>query len=130
MPGDLDRSVLLAHYRAGNDRFAHQLDRPIFPEEAIALAESWKSDPRPWARRQLLDYLERPFDKPGHEPLVKRLFKHAEAQHDDVLIAAFAVAFDRSVRRFRRVKWVWSAETRESSQIEALVVPRRRLRST
>ena len=38
-----------------------------------AFAEKWKRDPRPWAREQIIAYLELPFDRPGHQPVVKRL---------------------------------------------------------
>src|SRR5262245_35005431 len=114
MASSLDSSLLLAHFRAGDDRFAAELRRCAFPEDLHQLAELWKTDARPWARRQLIDYLDLPFDRPGHEPMIKRLFKHAEARADDVLVAIFTVAFDRSVRRFRRVRWHWSYETRES----------------
>src|SRR5215470_17667448 len=111
MASQLENSLLLAHFRAGDDRFSGELRRCALPEDLAALAELWKTDPRPWARRQLIEYLDQPFNCPGHEPLIKRLFKHAEARADDVLMAAFAVAFDRSVRRFRRIRWRWSYET-------------------
>lgn len=66
-----------------------------------AFAERWFADRRPEARRLLLDYLDRPLNAFRHEALVKRLFKRAEAAGDDALMAAFLVAFDRSVRRAR-----------------------------
>lgn len=71
-------------------------------EAFTAFADEWKTDQRPWARQQLFDYLRLPLNKPGHQGLVKRLFKHAEAQQDDALMGAFLVAFDRLIRRVIR----------------------------
>src|SRR5262245_43793187 len=48
------------------------------PKYLAGLADRWKQDPRPWAREQIFKYLEMPLNRPGHHPLVKRLFKHAE----------------------------------------------------
>ena len=73
------------------------------PKYLAGLADRWKQDPRPWAREQIFKYLAMPMDRPGHHPVVKRLFKHAEAKADDELMAAFLVAFDRLVRRQRRL---------------------------
>ena len=60
-------------------------------------------------RRLLLAYLDRPMNAFRHEPLVKRLFKQAEAAGDDEVMAEFLVMFDRSVRREQRrrvhVEW-------------------------
>jgi hypothetical protein len=44
-------------------------------------------------------YLARPLNAFRHEPLVKRLFKFAEKDGDDELMAHFLVAFDRCIRR-------------------------------
>jgi hypothetical protein len=65
-------------------------------------AERWYSNPSPAARRLLLAYLESPLNAPRHEPLIKRLFKRAEAANDDSAMARFLVAFDRSLRRVER----------------------------
>ena len=69
------------------------------PQRCAPIADRWRIDPRPWARQQLLNYLRLPFDQPGHQPVVKRLFKHAESKGDDEVMAAFLVAFDLLVRR-------------------------------
>ena len=63
----------------------------------------------------------------GHETVVKRLFKHAEERDDDELMAAFAVAFDRLVRRMRKTKYHYDWQTRASWQEERLVSPRNTL---
>ena len=59
----------------------------------------WHADKRPASRRLLLDYLDRPLNAFRHEPLIKRLFKLAEAAGDDELMARFLILFDRSIRR-------------------------------
>ncbi len=88
-----------------------------------ALADRWKLDPRPWAREQVIAYLALPMDRPGHHPLVKRLFKHAEAQRDDELMAHFLVAFDRLIRRRRRMAYRFDWQTRSSWREETLYSP-------
>jgi hypothetical protein len=89
-----------------------------------ALADRWKKDPRPWAREQLLAYLALPFNCPGHQPVVKHLFKHAEEIGDHELMVAFLVAFDRLVRREIRTKRHWDFRARTSYEEERLVTPR------
>jgi len=117
-------SILLdEHFFRGDDRFLDELRMVHAPKRLAALAERWKKDPRPWARRQILAYLEHPLGYPGHEPVVKRLFKHAEAQHDDELMAAFLVAFDRLIRHIRRTRWQYDWQTRQSWEEERLVLP-------
>lgn len=88
------------------------------------LADRWKKDPRPWARQQIFHYLALPLDRPGHHPLVKRLFKQAEAGRDHELMAAFLAAFDRLIRRQRRVRYRYDYQTRQSWQEEELYAPR------
>ena len=89
-----------------------------------ALADRWKKDPRPWARQQILAYLAQPLNCPGHQPVVKRLFKHAEAAGDNELMAAFLVAFDRQVRRELRSRTRWDSQARSTYQVETLATPR------
>ncbi|MBI4859384.1 MAG: hypothetical protein HY815_03880 [Candidatus Riflebacteria bacterium] len=89
-----------------------------------AFADRWASDPRPWARGQILAYLAAPLASPGHEPLVKRLFKHAEGCKDDELMAAFLLAFDRLVRRVRRIRHRWDASVNAVLDEELLVCVR------
>ncbi len=68
--------------------------------EALAsFAARWHADKRPASRRLLLEYLDRPLNAFRHEPLIKRLFKLAEAAGDDELMARFLILFDRSIRR-------------------------------
>jgi hypothetical protein len=104
--------------------FLDALRKVTSPKFLAALADRWKKDSRPWARVQILAYLELPLDSVGHQPLVKRLFKDAEARRDDELMAAFLVAFDTLVRRTRRQRWHWDRETRSSLEEEYLSTPR------
>lgn len=79
--------------------------RSFAPHPLGAFARRWIEDPRPWAREQLLAYVDDGCDRPGHRPLVKKLFKEAEARNDHELIGRFFVAFDRLRRvRVRTVK--------------------------
>ncbi len=104
--------------------FLEALRRVTAPKVVAAFADRWKKDARPWARAQLLAYLEQPLDCPGHQPLVKRLFKDAEERRDDELMAAFLTAFDTLIRRVRRRSWSWDRATRSAQETEVLATPR------
>lgn len=107
-----------------DDRFLDALRHVDQPKLLAAFADRWKTDKRPWARRQQLAYAELPFDRPGHQPVVRRLFKHAEASDDAELMARFLVAFDVHVRRKLATRWQWDFRTRTSYNDEVLAVPR------
>jgi len=121
--------LLDEYFDTSDPRFLETLRQVHSPKKLAGLAERWKKDIRPWAREQILDYLSQPLDCIGHQPLVKRLFKHAEHQGDDELMAAFLVAFDRLVRRCRRSRWRYDWESRESWREETLETPRNTLPS-
>lgn len=91
--------------------FVDELRRVHFADRLGDFAARWIADPRPFARRALLDYLSRPLNSYRHEPLVKRLFKLAEKAGDDELMGAFLVAFDRTVRRVRKTLTRYKHET-------------------
>lgn len=111
-------------FASGDDDFVDTLRNFHMPGALATIADKWKKDPRPWARQQILRYLDLPLDAPGHETIVKRLFKQAEENRDDELMAAFATAFDRLVRRNRRARWRYDWQTRQGWQEEVLVTPR------
>jgi hypothetical protein len=111
-------------FAAQDDEFVDRVRSVTAIKYLAALADRWKTDPRPWARRQIFAYLALPMDRPGHHPLVKRLFKHAEAKRDDELMAAFLVAFDRLVRRRRRMRGRYNSQSRRWWQEEELFAPR------
>lgn len=126
MPPPNDRASMLlveecfARESAG---FVEALRLVSQPKVLAAFADRWKKDARPWARAQVFAYLEQTLDCPGHQPLVKRLFKDAEERKDDELMAAFLVAFDTLVRRVRRRSWKWDRATRSTVEEEMLGTP-------
>lgn len=83
----------------------------------------WMADGRAWAHDQMFRYLDLPWDSPGHQPVIKRLFKWAEAQQNDELMAAFATGCDRLVRRVRRKRWQYDWRTQTSWEETVLVSP-------
>lgn len=126
-PPSSDRASLLLLdecFAQEDNRFVETLRKIESPKFLAGLAERWKKDARPWARAQLLTYLELPLDVPGHQPLVKRLYKDAETKRDHEVVAAFLVAFDTLVRRARCKTWRWDRETRASYELEYLATPR------
>jgi hypothetical protein len=94
-------------FAAGDPRFVDEVLACDSDKKLATLADRWFSDPRPEMRRGLLAYVDDGCDRFGHKPLVKRLFKKAEAASDDELLGRFMVAFDRFVRRsiVRRRTW-------------------------
>ena len=115
------------YFATGDDRFVDALRGFHIPGSLATIADKWKADPRPWARQQILRYLDLHLNAPAHETVVKRLFKHAEDKNDDELMAAFAVAFDRLVRHLRKNRWRYDWNTRRSWTEEVLVSPRNKL---
>ena len=111
-------------FAAQDDQFVDQVRRIAAARYLAALADRWKKDPRPGARRQIFEYLALSMDRPGHHAVVKRFFKQAEASDDHELMAAFVVAFDRLVRRQRRMRFRFNPQTRQSSDEEVLIAPR------
>ena len=117
--------MLAEEYFANENEFFQETLRQVSqPKSLAALADRWKKDPRPWARQQIFAYLAQPLNCPGHQPVVKRLFKQAEENKDHELVAAFLVAFDRQVRRQIHVKRRWDFRSRTASEEERLVTPR------
>lgn len=112
-------SVLLVEelFASGDPAFLGEVRRVTAAKRLAAFAERWHKDPRPWAKAQLHAYLDLPLNRPGHEPLVKRLFKLAEAAGDDGTMARFLVAFDRSLRRDMETHWNWRTETTEDRPV-------------
>src|SRR3954447_17974000 len=81
---------------AGDDRFLEQFHALRDPKRLAPIADRLKKDHRPWARERVLRYVALPMDRPGHQPVVKRLFKHAEERGDVELMAAFYSTSPRS----------------------------------
>jgi len=109
---------------AGDEAFIDSIRALHEPKALASLADKWKHDPRPWARSAMVRYVLLPFDQEGHEVVVKRLFKQAEARGDDAVMAAFLVAFDRLVRRRRGNAMYRDPQTRRWVNGEILTTPR------
>lgn len=118
--------MLLAeeYFASENPAFLETLRQVNQPKSLAGLADRWKKDPRPWAGGQIFAYLTEPLDCPGHQPVIKHLFKHAEESKDNDLMAAFLVAFDRQVRRRIHNKRRWNLSTRSVVEEERLITPR------
>jgi hypothetical protein len=116
--------LLEEYFNAEDGRFIETLRKISSFKFLAGFADRWKKDPGPWARQQILDYLKLPLGCQGHQPIIKRLFKHAEENKDDELMAAFLVVFDCLVRRARQTKHKWDYEARTSYEEEKLVVPK------
>lgn len=86
--------------------------------------QRWIADGRAWAHEQMFRYLDLPWNCPGHQPVIKRMFKWAEGQQNDELMAAFATGCDRLIRRVRQKRWHWDWKTRSSWEETILVSPR------
>ena len=92
-------SLLLDEYFSSQDpQFLETLRQVRGHIKLAAFTDRWKKDPRPWAREQMLEYIGMPLSSMDHQPVIKRLFKHAEENKDDEVMGAFFVAFDRLVR--------------------------------
>jgi hypothetical protein len=119
MPSGGDWLLLQELLERGDPEFVDRI-RAMRDAEALgSFAERWWANPAPGARRLLLAYLERPLNAYRHEALVKRLFKRAEADGDDAVMARFLVAFDRSIRRVQWGKHHYErqqVQTREEAQ--------------
>lgn len=126
VPGNSRGQMLLAeeYFASENDLLIETLRQVDQLKSLAAFADRWKKDPRPWARKQILAYLSQPLNRPGHQPLIKRLFRQAEENHDHELMAAFLVAFDRQVRRVLRTRSRWDFQSRTLVEEEELVTPR------
>src|SRR5579871_4076765 len=124
--GDDRGRMLLSeeYFSTENDLFMETFRQVSQPRTAAGFVDRWKRDPRPWARRQILLYLAQPLNCPGHQPVVKRLFKQAEENQDHEIMAAFLVAFDRQARRQIKIKNRWDRASRTVIQDELLVTPR------
>jgi hypothetical protein len=98
--GGAGSSLLLDEYfAAGDARFLDELLRFTGGKKLLAFAPRFYADRRPLVRRALLDYIDDGCDRDHHRPLVKKLFKLAEAARDDEAMGHFLVACDRLVRR-------------------------------
>jgi hypothetical protein len=111
-------------FESQNAGFVDALRTAADSAQLAAFAGRWMADGRAWAHEQMFRYLDLPWDCAGHQPIIKRLFKWAEQQHNDELMAAFATGCDRLVRRERRKCWKYDWKTRTSWE-ETVLIARR-----
>ncbi|HEX4612048.1 MAG TPA: hypothetical protein VH092_27880, partial [Urbifossiella sp.] len=122
-PPDPRWSRALELFRAGAAEFVDAI-RGIAEAKALAVfAETWYTDPRIEARRFLHRYLAQPLNAQRHEPLVKRIFKFAEAAGDDATMARFLVALDRTVRRVRVTRQRYDYRSGRVEDEQAVILP-------
>ncbi len=128
-PSDNSLTLTQEYFDCQDNNFLNEFRKLDSIKILAGFADKWKKDPRPWARRQLIKYLTLPLNRPGHHPVIKRIFKYAEENRDHALMAVFMVAFDRSVRRQRRTRMFFDTETNQWIQEEFLSAPRNSLRA-
>ena len=107
-------------FAAADDRFLDEWVCFGNLEFLLRFLERWLTDPRPWARAQVIRYFQLDLNLPGHEVVVKRLCKHFHAAGDHELLAHIMVACDRFVRRVRITRPWWNQTTREIVREEQL----------
>jgi hypothetical protein len=114
-------SLLLdAYFEAADDRFLDEVLASTADKKLKALAPRWYRDARPFARRALLRYIDDGCDRHHHRPLVKALFKLAEAASDHEAMGHFLVAFDRLVQRRLKPSYRWDPATRQTETVQEL----------
>ena len=116
------QQLLLAeeYFSAEDNRFVATLREAHDAKRIAAFADRWKRDGRPWAREQKIAYLRREPNCVGHQPIVKRLFKQAEEDGDDEVMAACAALFDRLVRHEVKTRYRYDWQSRSTWQEEYL----------
>jgi hypothetical protein len=113
----------LRMFQTGAAEFVDALRQRVNAPQLAPFAETWYTDPRIDAKRLLFAYLERPFNSPRHEPLVKRLFKFADSAGDDAVMARFLVGFDRTIRRRRSTVETYNYRLKRTEQQEVVSTP-------
>lgn len=118
-------SLMLDEAFATQDaRFVDLLRSIHDPKRLATFADRWAKDHRPWAREQVVEYLNRSWNAGSHETVVKRFFKYFESQKNDDMMGLFLARLDRSVRRKRTTRYQYDWRSRQSWTEQALVAPR------
>lgn len=99
MPATGSTLLLDELFQSGDPRVLEELRACRSSAKLGSLAEPWLKDGRGSMRAALLRYADECCELPRHQPLVKGLFKRAEAAGDDELLAHFLHAFDGWSRR-------------------------------
>jgi len=80
-------------------RFIDEFRHCSAPAVLVEILPSWMTDERPWARAQVKQYLLHQPNSPGHDVVIKRMYKHFEQTGDPEILPLFLVSFDRLIRR-------------------------------
>lgn len=120
MAGASSSILLDEHFAAGDPRFVDEVLASASGKRLKSFAARWYEDTRPFARAALHRYVDDGCDRPHHRPLVKAVFKLAEAAGDDDTMAHFLVAFDRLIKRRIRSVQGWDYQLRQT--VKAVVV--------
>lgn len=106
---------------SGDARFLELFDQLPAGKDALQIVNRWRADFRPWAREQLLAYLQADPPRTHYRLVAKRFFKHAEEKRDDALVGYFLAHFDRSVRREVKTRYRYDWQARRGSSEQVLV---------
>ncbi len=101
-------------FAAGDERFVREVLELRDDSKLKSLGDKWANDKRAFARTSLFRYLEQGgADLPNHRALAKIIFKTAEKNQDDELMAHLLVAFDRFAHRrlVTRTRYDWNSRT-------------------
>ncbi len=97
---DSSSTLLMTEYfDTGDSRFYETLLASTAARKLQVFAPRWYADKRKFAREALISYIDDGCDRPHHRPVVKKLFKHAEAAGDHEVMAHFFLVLDRMVPR-------------------------------
>lgn len=119
-PAEPSKVMLDECFLAEDDRFLDELAKFNGYEFLKHFATRWANDSREWSRSQVVAYLNRDLNYPGHEVVYKRLFKHFEGAEDHEMMTHFMVSTDRLVRRSRTRSQRYNWRTRETTVTERL----------
>lgn len=107
-------------FSSGDSRFVEELKRFDSPKFLVGFVEKWLGDSRPWAREQVVVYLDGNLNLPGHEVVFKRIFNHFRHANDHEMMSVLMVALDRIVRRSRVTAYHYTWNPRRSWTTERL----------
>jgi hypothetical protein len=117
---EVSRTMLEEQFATESDQFLSSF-RQFGSEKYLAsFVDKWLKDSRTWAREQIVAYLTGNLNLPGHEVVVRRIFKHFHAKNDHQVMGVLMVVFDRMVRRSRVMTHHYDWSTRSSWSSESL----------
>lgn len=120
-PAEKPSALMLEEcFNAQDERFLSVFTQFSSSDFLVKFVRKWIDDTRPWARQQVMDYLQYDLNFAGHEVVIKRLFKHFEAQGDHQVMASFMVAMDRIVRRSRVTRGHYDRRSRQYTTEQVL----------